>query len=142
MKITGLNHITFAVHDVNRSIQFYTEILGLRLIAKWSTGAYLTAGQTWIALNQDSTIKQTHRPDSSHIAFSCSQSDFEPIRLRILEYGCMEWSRNTYEENSLYGSSVYFLDPDGHHLELHVGDLESRLQNMHENPWEDDFAFY
>jgi glutathione S-transferase len=31
---------------------------------------------------------------------------------------------------------VYFLDPDGHELELHVGDRRSRLAACHAHPYE------
>lgn len=33
------------------------------------------------------------------------------------------------EENLSEGDSLYFLDPDGHKLELHVGSLQSRLDH-------------
>ena len=42
--ITGINHITLSVRDVDRSYQFYVETLGARPLARWSKGAYLLAG--------------------------------------------------------------------------------------------------
>ena len=49
--INGINHITLAVKDVEKSFEFYKDILSLKPVAKWENGAYLTAGDTWIALN-------------------------------------------------------------------------------------------
>jgi catechol 2,3-dioxygenase-like lactoylglutathione lyase family enzyme len=134
--IKGMNHITFAVSDVERAFLFYTDILGLNPIAKWDKGAYLTAGGFWIALNLDTSVKKAKRPDYSHMAFSCSGSDFQQLKEKIMEYGCPEWSENTSE-----GESFYFRDPDGHKLEIHVGDLESRLQDMREKHWA-EFELY
>jgi catechol 2,3-dioxygenase-like lactoylglutathione lyase family enzyme len=129
--IGGLNHITLAVRDVELSFQFYTKILGLKPVARWSKGAYVETAGTWIALNLDRKVAEATRTDYSHIAFTCSSSDFGSLRRRLLEYGCVEWSENRSE-----GDSFYFLDPDGHRLELHVGDLESRLRAMREEPWD------
>jgi len=134
--IKGMNHLTFAVSNVERSFRFYTDILGLKPVARWDKGAYLTADKFWIALNLDMTIKKAKNPDYSHIAFSCSGSDFEQLKEKILEYGCPEWSENTSE-----GKSLYFKDPDGHKLEIHVGDLETRLEEMKEKQWA-EFEFY
>lgn len=39
------------------------------------------------------------------------------------------------EDNKSEGQSFYFLDPDGHKLELHVGDLASRLAQCREKPY-------
>ena len=134
--VKGMNHITFAVSNVERAFRFYSDILGLKPVAKWDQGAYLTAGGFWIALNLDAKVEMAKRPDYSHIAFSCNGSDFQQLKEKLLEYGCPEWSENISE-----GESFYFNDPDGHKLEVHVGDLESRLKEMKEKPWA-EFEFY
>ncbi|HEX5514181.1 MAG TPA: glutathione transferase, partial [Gammaproteobacteria bacterium] len=41
-----------------------------------------------------------------------------------------------WKDNKSEGDSLYFLDPDGHKLEIHVGDLESRLAALREKPYE------
>ncbi len=40
--LTGLNHITLAVRDIERSLEFYCRVLGFVGRVKWKTGAYLT----------------------------------------------------------------------------------------------------
>jgi catechol 2,3-dioxygenase-like lactoylglutathione lyase family enzyme len=129
--VRGINHITLAVRDVELSFEFYTKVLGLKPVAKWKRGAYLAAEDTWIALNLDPNAVNAERTGYSHIAFTCGSSEFRPLKERLLEYGCREWSANRSE-----GDSFYFLDPDGHKLEIHVGDLKSRLKHTREAPWD------
>lgn len=51
--LTGLNHITIAVSDISKSLNFYVEILGFTLKAKWDNGAYLILGELWLCLSVD-----------------------------------------------------------------------------------------
>ncbi|MBF0410481.1 MAG: VOC family protein [Candidatus Riflebacteria bacterium] len=134
--IRSINHITFAVKDLEKSFKFYTEILGLEPIAKWQNGAYLRAGDTWVALNFDKKVITSVYNDYSHIAFTCLGSEFVELKTKLLNFGSSEWSENKSE-----GESFYFTDPDGHKLEIHVGDLDSRLKEMHDNPW-DTFDYF
>lgn len=134
--IIGLNHITFAVKNLEESFEFYKEILGLRPVAKWKNGAYFKAGETWISLNHDDSVTKSIREDYSHIAFTCLGTEFQDLKTKLLNYGTSEWSENQSE-----GESFYFTDPDGHKFEIHVGDLNSRLKEMHYNPW-DTFEYY
>jgi catechol 2,3-dioxygenase-like lactoylglutathione lyase family enzyme len=134
--IKSLNHITFAVKDLEKSFEFYREILGLKPIAKWKNGAYFKAGDTWLALNYDERVTTSIRNDYSHIAFTCLDAEFLELKAKLLNYGSSEWSENKSE-----GESFYFTDPDGHKLEIHVGDLDSRLKEMQDNPW-DTFEYY
>ena len=130
--IGGINHSTLAVSDLERSFAFYTGLLGCRPVARWSGGAYLTAGGIWLALIVDDKVRQAVRSDYSHIALSCAAETFYALVSRLEAAGCAAWSANRSE-----GASYYFSDPDGHKLELHVGDLDSRLAHMKAAPWTD-----
>jgi catechol-2,3-dioxygenase len=39
----GLNHLTFAVTDVARAVDFYVDVLGCTKVAVWHNGAYARA---------------------------------------------------------------------------------------------------
>ena len=67
--------------------------------------------------------------DDTHIAFSVDAADFEDLSARLAKAGALSWKDNKSE-----GASFYFLDPDGRKLELHVGDLESRLAYYRAHP--------
>jgi catechol 2,3-dioxygenase-like lactoylglutathione lyase family enzyme len=124
--LTGLNHLTLAVLEVERSVDFYTGLLGLRLEARWDGGAYLSLGSLWLCLSFDAARALTaQQPDYTHTAFSIAQADFEAFCARLRAAGVNEWRKNKSE-----GDSLYFLDPDGHQLEAHVGDLASRLASL------------
>lgn len=131
----GLNHITLAVSDLEKSFFFYESILGLKPIARWQQGAYFLAGTFWLALNLDQSVLSSSRNDYSHLAFDCEPEEFACLRDRLTAFGCREWSINQSE-----GDSFYFTDPDGHKLEIHVGDLESRLKSLLDNPEMQIFA--
>ena len=40
--LTGLNHLTLAVTDLNRSVAFYQNLLLFKPEAMWDCGAYLS----------------------------------------------------------------------------------------------------
>ncbi len=125
--ITGLNHVTFGVVNLEKSIKFYTELLGGRLKVKWDKGAYITYGELWLALNL--TEKNVNNPNrANHIAFDVNLEDYYILRSKLIENRVME-----YKENKSEGESYYFKDPDGNNLELHVGNLESRIKAILEN---------
>jgi catechol 2,3-dioxygenase-like lactoylglutathione lyase family enzyme len=134
--ITGLNHITFSVYDLKRSLNFYVNLLGLKPVARWYKGAYLTAGNLWITLILDEQTRRTPLKEYSHIAFSVDKDRFESMRRKLMENGVEKWQDNHSE-----GDSFYFFDPDGHKLEIHVTGLHNRLTAMKKNPPE-DLVFY
>ena len=125
--ITGLNHITLAVSDLERSLHFYIEVLGLKGHVKWEGGAYLSAGDLWLCLSCDEPCPKT---DYTHLAFAIAASNFDAFYTRLKDAGVPQWKVNQSE-----GRSVYILDPDGHKLEVHVGGLESRLEALKSKPY-------
>ena len=128
--ITGLNHITLAVRDLDRSFDFYAGVLGLKPVARWPKGAYFSAGDLWLALTLDARTRGGPLPEYTHVAFTVAPDDFDAMCRRIATSGAKTWQQNTSE-----GASHYFLDPDGHKLEIHVSDLAARMRAAKENPW-------
>ncbi|WP_213937366.1 fosfomycin resistance glutathione transferase [Pseudomonas sp. dw_612] len=128
--LTGLNHLTLAVTDLNRSVAFYQNLLQLRLDATWDTGAYLSLPGLWLCLSHDPSRNAEPAADYTHYAFTLSAADFLPFVERLRSAGVKEWRDNRSE-----GASFYFLDPDGHKLEVHVGDLASRLEACRQRPY-------
>ncbi len=127
--LLGLNHITFAVQDIDRSLAFYRDVLGCELHAKWNRGAYITIGDCWLCLSLDPSSSPSK--GYSHIAFSIDAQSFSSFQQTLSEHYVGIWKQNTSE-----GDSVYFVDPDGHRLEAHVGDLQSRLEAIRAEPYE------
>lgn len=128
--VTGLNHITLSVADLDRAFRFYSESLGLRPVARWYKGAHLAAGEIWVCLTLESEL--TNRPTNptyDHIAFTVSDSDYQTLCARLTDAAVQQW-----QENHSEGDSFYFLDPDGHKLEIHVSDLERRLESLRRTP--------
>ena len=126
--VSGLNHVTLAVRDLPRSLSFYRDVLGFRLRAEWPEGAYLEAGALWLCLSLDAEARTSPHPDYSHIAFDVAAEGFDALSERISR-AAEPWRANRSE-----GDSLYFLDPDGHKLEIHVGTLASRLAHYAERP--------
>ena len=131
MVIQGINHSTFAVRDVRRSFGFYKEVLGLKPLALWDEGAYLLAGEHWICLSFDAKARTAPLPEYTHSAFTVSPVEFEATSARIQKAGAVIW-----KDNSSEGASLYFLDPDGHKLEIHASGWRERIAAWKMEPWD------
>ena len=130
--ISGINHITFAVRDLDRSFHFYSQVLGLRPVAKWYKGAYLEAGTDWVCLTLDPETRAASLPEYTHTAFTVSAVEFSRLVEQLQKAHVMSWQANRSP-----GESFYFLDPDGHKLEIHVSNLEERLRTLRKSPPKD-----
>jgi len=136
--LKGLNHITLAVSDLQRSIDFYYKLLGMKLHAKWERGAYLECGDLWLCLFLDRNRLFVNPKDSdyTHYAFAIEEKNFEQFVLMLQRADVSIWKDNESE-----GKSCYFLDPDGHKLEAHVGGLSWRLEVCRQMPY-DGMVFF
>lgn len=125
--LNGLNHITLAVGDLEQSLMFYTEVLGFKGHVKWNKGAYLSLGELWLCLALDPPDVSS---DYTHYALDIAADKFDVMANRIVQAGVKQWKQNKSE-----GQSLYFLDPNGHKLELHVGGLAQRLGSLKQKPY-------
>ncbi len=127
--VLGINHITLAVSDLERSFIFYREVLGFQPLFKSAVNAYFLAGDLWFCLQEDKTISKNPRLDYSHIALSVSPDAFQKLSIKMKEAEIKLWQNNRSE-----GDSLYFLDPDAHKLEIHLGTWRSRIRDYGTRP--------
>lgn len=130
--LSGLNHLTLAVSELAASVAFYQQLPGMRLHARWDSGAYFSCGELWLCLSLDPMRLKTppETSDYTHYAFSVAAEQFAEVTAQLAVWGTVVWKENRSE-----GESYYFLDPDGHKLELHVGSLAQRLAACRERPY-------
>ena len=129
MGVTGINHITWSAGDVEAEVAFLVEVLRCVVVARWPKGAYLLAGDTWLAVTEGADEVRGDS-DYSHIAFALGPDDVAAVRSRLADWGTKTWQDNWTE-----GDSIYFTDPAGHRLEVHVTDLVHRLRTASVAPW-------
>ena len=134
--IIGLNHLTLSTANVDKSFNFYREILRCKPLAKWKQGAYLLAGDLWLCLSLDLNKSDRVSSEYTHYAFSVEPEKFKYYCQNIEQLKLRLWKDNTSE-----GDSLYILDPDNHKLELHVGNWQTRLEATKQNPYE-EMVFY
>ncbi len=131
MHVTGINHVTLAVSDLAQSVDFYCNVLGCSLKASWAEGAYLEAGSLWLCLSRDPLVREASRSDCTHLALDVAEADFEELSRQVRR------SARIWKEGPGKGTLLFFLDPDGHKLELHVGSLAARIRQCQAQPPQD-----
>ena len=138
MKLT-INHITFSVSNLNKSIEFYKNIFEAKLLVEGEKLAYFDLNGLWIALNLQKDIKRNEIKESySHISFSIDEKDYEEIlkKLKNLGINLLEGRPRHLDE----GKSIYFEDPDGHKFEFHTKTREDRINYYKKS--RKNFTFY
>ncbi|MBL8968658.1 MAG: hypothetical protein JNG85_16760 [Spirochaetaceae bacterium] len=70
------------------------------------------------------------------MAFTIGDEGFPAMGRKLRQANVVEWKKNSTE-----GDSCCFLDPSGNKLEIHVGDLDSRIQHG-KAYWENKVQWY
>ncbi|GIO41575.1 metallothiol transferase FosB [Paenibacillus apis] len=138
MNIQGINHFCFSVSDLDKSIEFYSQVFEAKLLVKGRRLAYFDLNGLWVALNQEDVFRDPSNRTYTHIAFTIDKEDFELMitKLRNLKVEVLP-GREREERDK---KSLYFLDPDGHMFEFHTGQLQDRLDYYKEE--KDHMLFY
>ncbi|MEK5180795.1 VOC family protein [Paenibacillus odorifer] len=126
MQVEGFNHVTVNVSNLANSLNFYTGVLGLQLVHRGKTDAYLEWGSAWICLLEkpDYTAIADKVVGVDHIAFSIAEEHFEEA-VQGLQTQNVPIIRGPIKRG--IGWTVNFLDPDGIQLELHTSNLRERM---------------
>lgn len=122
--IRGINHLTFEVSDLHRSVQFYQDVLGARLTTLGERQAYFDVEGLWVALNVGETDAPSPTSDDP-VAFTVGSEDLVRMRERLQPTGWPGVSDR--DRKPADAPSIYLRDPDGHLLEFHTGSHQHRL---------------
>ena len=105
----GIEEIAFEVEDLERSIAFYRDVLGLPLYSRGPQQAWFRVGGQSLAL-----FTQGRTGSGQHFAFLIPAEKAERVRASLVAHGFPE---ETMQQDD--GLSVYVRDPDGNKIELY-----------------------
>jgi len=126
MDLEGIDHVALSVRDVERSAQWYIDVLGFerRHEGMWDgIPVFIGKGTTSLALFP---TKSNERSKSSaggevrmlHLALRANRENFlaaqEELKCRGIKF--------EFQDHEI-SQSIYFRDPDGHKLEITTYEL-------------------
>ena len=132
IKVTELDHIVLNVGDINRSLKFYIEVLGLQAerLDEFKAGK---VGFPSVRINDDTIIdlfptrgagdfnkeKEKREGNLNHFCMVVGQEDFSGIVDYLAQHGIpvREGPVSRWGARGR-ATSVYFLDPDGNEVEI------------------------
>ena len=124
MQLEGIDHVAIGVRDIERSVKWYTEVVGFERLYEgaWNgVPTFIGKGNTGIALfpaNHESK-PYTHREIRMlHLAFRADRENFLTAQRELKKRG-IEFEFQDHE----ISHSIYFRDPDGHQLEITTYEL-------------------
>ncbi len=123
MKLEALDHVGLAVSDIDRSIEWYQQVLGLERAYQDAWGSYpavLIKGGSGVALfpARGTPVQASTFDSLTHVAFRASAQDFEATRRELQAAGI-----DFRESNHTVARSIYLLDPDAHLIEITTYDV-------------------
>ena len=131
MKVLGIDHVAVSVRDLNKSLEFYTKVIGLKITerehSKPGVEYFLNCGSSLIGLIQGNEAEGKHLLQDggiggNHISFRVETQAFDRIVEEIKKLGLTITTLKKREKSW----SVYFLDIDGNKLEMTAWPLEDR----------------
>lgn len=126
LNITGLDHLGLKVTDMDRSLRFYHDVLGLEVVH--TSGPHENGGRSATLRIGDQKIDVFYRPDfvsadrdkpvgMDHLCLTVDSDSMEDVVASLQQHQVdIMWGPVTRGGTT----SVYVFDPDGIHVELRL----------------------
>jgi catechol 2,3-dioxygenase-like lactoylglutathione lyase family enzyme len=126
MQLEGIDHVALGVRDIERSANWYIDVLGFERLHEgmWNgVPTFIGKGNTGIALFPASegakSIALTHREIRIlHLAFRANRQNFLAAQRELEKRGI----KFEFQDHEI-AHSIYFRDPDNHQLEITTYEL-------------------
>src|SRR5436309_9627461 len=122
MNLEGIDHVALSVGDVERSANWYIDVLGFKRLHEgmWDgVPVFIGKGTTALALfpaKSDQPVSGGIR--MLHLAMRADRKNFLAAQEELKQRGI----KFEFEDHEI-SHSIYFRDPDGHHLEITTHEL-------------------
>jgi len=129
MNILGVDHAAISVRNLDKSLEFYTKVLGLtiteREYSKPGIEYFLDCGTSLVGLIQGDPAGEKHLLQDAglggnHVSFRVKTGEFDAAVESLKRHDVTI----TFQKKREKSWSVYFLDPDGNKLEITAWPLE------------------
>ena len=124
-KIKKVAHVVLGVRDVERSVKFYTEVLGMELVTTLDgmQMAFFSFGErdhdiAVVKVPDDQPIGNERGPHTA-LEIEGDEDQLRELYQRLKSHG----TRIQYTVDHVVTKSVYFFDPDGNRLEIFSQEL-------------------
>ncbi|MFA5060186.1 MAG: VOC family protein [Candidatus Omnitrophota bacterium] len=137
IKILGIDHVAINVRDLDKALEFYTEVFGLNVTkrepSKPGIEYFLDCGPSLIGIIQAKDLTSEHQfandgLGANHFSFRVHAQDFDEMIKRLEDHQV----RIEFAKKREKSWSLYFYDLDGNKLEVTAWPLEDGIpaQNL------------
>ncbi|WP_394233667.1 catechol 2,3-dioxygenase [Niallia oryzisoli] len=138
MAIMRIGRAELRVLDLEESIKYYTNIIGLEVVGRSEGRAYLKA---WDEYDHHSLVLQeADSPGLDHFGFKVrSETDLEYYERKIEQFGCTT-KRISKGTRLAEGEAIRVTLPTGHEMELYhdIQQIGKKTGTLNPHPWPDE----
>ena len=117
IRIHELNHVALHVRDMDASMRFYGEVLGLPLLPRPAfgfPGAWYALGSQELHLIEEKTLTEAER---RHHHFALLVDDTQAAQQELEARGVTEFHHSQRPDGAV---QLFFHDPDGYRIEMYT----------------------
>ncbi len=134
-RVLRLGRVELKVLDLEKSVDYYTNVIGLEETGRFKDSVYLKA---WDEYDHHSVIlTKSNEAGVAHMGFKVETiDDLAYFEKKVEEFGCST-TRISSHSRLAEGEAVHFILPTGHHCELYheIDFLGTAVGARNPDPW-------